>query len=244
MILRSPEGNMESLPGIIDFEVPGRKYGIFAWHNSYNELRQLTYDSGAIVTAGVLPMKGSDSNLIQDFCEKAGLTLHDGMQEASRRIFNKSFHPDIIEAINNGVSFGLDMPGIDEKNELIIQLSSKLVELESTSSEFLSNLKSYIDTCFFSSNQQFCEEYGLPETYFVPSRRFSKPEILDLILHENQQRAINPSVVINNYRMLSARLIELCLTLSKENRRLRNNPPAQIDTKPKILGTLRKLLKL
>ena len=134
---------------INDFEVPGRKYGIFAWHNSYNELRQLTDDSGAVVKAGVLPMKGSESNLIQDFCEKAGLTLHDEMQEASWRIFNKSFHPDVIEAINNGVAFGLDMPGIDEKNELIIQLSSKLVKLESTSSEFLSNLKIVCRHLFF-----------------------------------------------------------------------------------------------
>ena len=229
---------------INDFEVPGRNYGIFAWHNSYNEVRQLTHDSGTVVKPGILPMKGSDNNLIQDFCEKAGLTLHDDMKEASQRIFNKSFHPDIIEAINNGVAFGHQMPDIDENNDLIVRLSSKMVKMENNSSAFLSNIKSYIDTHFFSSNQQFCQEYGLPETYFVPPTRFSKQEILDLILHENQQRAINPSVVINNYRMLSARLIDLCLKLSKENRRLRNNPPAQIDTKPKILGTIRKLLKL
>lgn len=228
-----------------DFAVPGgAKYPNFDWYHSYNEVRQLTQESGAVVKCGVLPHKESPHNLIQDFCEKAGLTLRDGMKEASQRIFNRSFNPDIVEAINNGVAFGLDMPGLDESNEVIVRLSKKMGNVQNESSEFLSNLKSYIETYFFSSNQEFCREYGPPESYFAPVARFSKQEILDLITRENQRRALNPSIVINNYRTLSAKMIELCLKLAKENRHLRNTMPAQIDTKPKILGTLKKLFKL
>jgi hypothetical protein len=212
---------------INDFNVPGGgKHRNFDWYHSYKEIRQLTHESGAKVRCGVLPKKRSENTLIHDFCEKAGLTLRDEMKDASQQIFNRSFHPDIVEAIDNGVAFGLEMPDINENNQIIILLSNKMVTMENDSSEFLSNLKSYIDTYFFTSNQQFCQEYSLPESYFVPSTRLSKQEILDLIRHENQQRALNPSTMINQYRMLSARLIELCIKLAKENRRLRNGTPA------------------
>jgi hypothetical protein len=128
-----------------------------------------------------------------------------------------------------------------------------MVKMTNSSSEFLSNLKSYIDSYFFSLNQQFCHEYDLRETYFAASARFSKQEILDLIIHEGQQRAMNKSMVINHYRMLSARMIELCLKLTKENIYIRDNIPASIDNLPapvdtkikdySILGALRKLFK-
>jgi hypothetical protein len=229
---------------INDFDVPkDRKYKNFDWYHSYKEIRQLTQASGAVVKCGVLPKKESDTPLLQDFCEKSGLTLHDEMKDASQRVFNRSFDQDVIEAVNNAVAFGLDIPGLNESNQALVLLSTKMVKLKDNSSEFLSNLKSYIDTYFFSSNQQFCQEYGLRETYFAPHVRFSKQEILDLIIHENQQRALNTSIVINNYRMLSARMIELCFKLIKENSHKRNTMPAQIDPKPKILRTLSKLFK-
>lgn len=227
-----------------DFDVRGDgNHSSLGWHHPYNETRQLTRGSGAVVKCGVLPRKESGNSLIQDFCDKSGLTLRPEMEDVSRRIFNQSFDPDIIEAINNAVAFGLEMPGPNESNEALVLLSNKMVKPEDNSSGFLSNLKSYIDTFFFSSNQQFCQEYGLDETYFIPSARFSKDEILELVKHENQQRALNKSMVINNYRMLSARMIELCLKLINEQDYRRNQRPARTDPKPKPSGMLRKLLR-
>jgi hypothetical protein len=230
---------------INDFFAPDRgNQRNFDWHASYKEIKQLTQPSGAVVKCGVLPGKGSDNTLLQDFCEKAGLTLYDEMKEASQKVFNRSFDPDIIEAINNGVAFGLDMPGRHEDNEALASLSHKMVRVEKNQSEFLSNLKSYIDSYFFSSNQQLCQEYGLRESSFAPSARFTKQEISDLIREENEQRALHASVVINNYRMLSARMVELSLKLIKENRRIKNDRPVQNDPALKIWGRLRKLFKL
>jgi len=202
---------------IDDFYVSGYgKYRLLDWNNYYQEIIQITQAAGAVVKCGVLPKRGSDNTLIQDFCNKAGLTLLGEAKDASQQIRNVSFDQDIIEAINNAVAFGLDMPGIHESNELLELLSTKMVKIENTPSEFLPYLKSYIDTYFFSSNQQFCEAHGISDAYFAPARQLGKQEILDLIARENQQRTLNKSLVINNYRMLSARMIELCFKLIKD----------------------------
>ena len=236
------------------------EYRIFDWYHSYKGIRQLIDKSGAVVKCGVLPNKEFGNTLIHDFCKKSGLTLHDEINDTSQQIFNMSFNQDLIEAINNAVAFDLDVPGPHENNDVLDLLSNKMVKTTNDSSEFLSNLKSYIDSYFFSLNQQFCHEYDLRETYFAPSAQFSKQEILDLIIYEGQQRAMNKSIVINNYRMLAARMIELCLKLTKENSYIRDygpapvdNMPAPVDTVPaavdtkikdySILGALRKLFK-
>ena len=203
---------------IDDFYVSGYgKYRLLDWYNYYKEIIQLTHESGAVVKCGVLPKHGADNTLIQDFCEKSGLTLLGEAKNASQQIRNISFNQEIIEAIHNAVVFGLDMPGLHERNDVLEMLSIKVVKTEKKVSSFLSYLKSYIDNYFFSSNQKFCQEYGINDTYFSPSAQFSKQEILDLITRENQQRTLNKSLIINNYRILSARMIELCFKLIKED---------------------------
>ena len=47
------------------------------------------------------------------------------MKDASQQIFNTSFNPDIIEAVNNAIAFGLDMPGPHESNQVLALLSKK-----------------------------------------------------------------------------------------------------------------------
>ena len=125
-----------------------------------------------------------------------------------------SFNPHIIEAINNAVAFGLEMPGPHELNNILHMLSTKMAQVPNKPSEFLANLKSYIDTYYLSSNQKFCQEYQLNEAYFSPSEQISKLEILDIIRQEGLRRTKSKSVIISNYRMLSATMIELCLKLT------------------------------
>jgi hypothetical protein len=200
-----------------DFYTPAlAPYSILDWYKSYRDVLQLVNEAGAVIKCGILPSTGSDNILIQDFCEKAGLTLYDYLKDASHPIVNIRFNQDIIEAVNNAVALGLDMPGIHESNEALELLSAKMAQMKSNSSEFLSDLKSYVDAYFAGSNRQFCREYGLNEAYFAASMEFSKQEVLDIIVREGQQRALNKSNVISNYRMLGARMVELCLKLSKE----------------------------
>lgn len=190
---------------------------ILDWHNSYNNILQLVHKSDAVIKCGVLPNKESDISLIQDFCEKSELTLHEKVKSATLKVSNLSFNQDVVEAINNAIILGLDMPGPHESNAVIDLLSSKLSPMKKNSSEFLTNLKSYIDTYYLVSNKKLCKQYGLNETYFVPSKKFSKPEIIDMIVHEGYQRSLNKSTIIRNYRMLSAKMIELCIKLAKDD---------------------------
>lgn len=191
------------------------EYSILDWQNSYNNILELVRETGAIIKCGVLPSREANTPLIQDFCEKSGLSLQRNMKNALQKVFNPSFAQDVVEAINNAVAFGLDVPGPHESNEVIDLLSSKITQQAKEPSEFLVNLKSYIDSYYLNSNKQFCRQHGLDETYFAVSKRFSKPEILNVIIHEGQQRSSNKSAIIKDYRMLSARVIELCIKLAE-----------------------------
>lgn len=190
-------------------------YSLLNWHNSYNNISQLVCESGAVIKCGVLPNKESDKPLIQDFCIKSELSLHVKMKDAIQKVYNVSFNQDVIEAVNNAVAFDLEVPGRPEINGVVRLLSSKMKKITPNSSEFMSNLKSYIDTYYWDSNHQLCKQYGLNKTYFSPSESFSKLKILDMIVHEGIQRSTNKSAIIENYRILSAMMVELCIKLAQ-----------------------------
>lgn len=169
------------------------KYSILDWYNSYNNISQLVNESGAVIKCGILPNKKADIPLIQDFCAKSELILRRKMENVIQKTYNLSFNQDVIEAINNAVAFGLEMPNPHENNESLHLLSSKMSPIKKKSTVFLSNLKSYIDTHYLDSNKKLCKKYGLSETYFVPSVSLNKPEIMDMIVYEGQQRSNNKS---------------------------------------------------
>jgi hypothetical protein len=128
---------------------------------------------------------------------------------------NEGLDPGLVEAINNAVIFGLTAPGPHQANEALRILSSNMTQATSTSSDFLSHLKSYVDTYYETSNSRLCSEYGLRSELFTPATRFSKPEILSVIAREGQERQKDCRAVVRNYRMLTARMTELCLKMAQ-----------------------------
>jgi hypothetical protein len=110
---------------------------------------------------------------------------------------------------------GFDMPGPHMSNRALQMLSDKIVKRSKGTSEFLANLKAYIDHYFYESNLRLCREYNLNEAYFTPPARFSKAEILDIIRCEGRHRAMNSCKIIEDYRELSAKMVDLCFKLIK-----------------------------
>lgn len=191
------------------------EYSILDWNVSYNNISQCIHEGGVVLKCGTLPNNESDVPLIHDFCAKADLTLQRNMNDAVKDVANLSFNQDVIEAINNAVVFGLDAPGPHESNDIIALLSAKVKTTTNNSPEFISALKMYIDNYFWESNKQLCTKYNLSQSYFRPKQFFSKSEIIDMVVHENHRRSTNKSTIINNYRRLSAKMIELCIALAK-----------------------------
>lgn len=189
------------------------------WFDSYKIISDLVHETGAVTKSGVLPNKSSKTSLIQDFCDKADLTLREEAKAASWNIANLKFNQDVVEAIYNAVALGMEMPGPHGENSALHLLSSKAVQVTDGPSEFFTNLKSYIDAYYFESNKRFCREYGLNAAYFEPEAQFTKAEILEIIVHEGRQRAMNKSRIISEYRILSARMVELCLKMIKDEKR-------------------------
>lgn len=191
-------------------------YEILNWHNSYLKISQLVQETGAIIMCGIIPEIESSESLIQDFCIKANLTFNQEMKAASKKIVNTSYNHNLVEAINIAVTLGFEMPGRNDRNKDIGFISNKMEEREITTSDFIANLKTYIDTYFLQSNIGLCEEYILPKEYFYPDVQLNKTQIFDIIKNENRRRSVDKSIVINKLRMLSAVLVDTHLDITHE----------------------------
>ena len=117
------------------------------WDNSYKGISQLIHNSGAVIKCRVLPNKQFNVSLIQNFCEKANLSMREEMHEASWAIANPSFNQDVIEALNNAVNFGLietpefhvnNIAHNEKFNNALVLLSSKMDRMGRSHQTFLS----------------------------------------------------------------------------------------------------------
>ncbi len=189
------------------------KTRLIDWYESYNYIVQLIFETNSIIKIGVLPNKHAGISLLEDFCEKVQLKIRDQMVEESKKIVNVSYNGDVVEAVFNAVALGFDMPGPHEKNDFLDLLTEKMNKKSRQNSVFIANLKTYIDSIFLSSNHKLCQEYGLNESYFECSEQFNKKEILNLIKIEGDLRASNKSLIVRDYRKLSANMVSLCLKL-------------------------------
>ncbi len=187
---------------------------IHNWFSSYDSLSKLLAEFDVKVRCGVLPGKETNINLIEDFCDKAELSLHSAVGDATEKTTNVSFHADVIEATNLAVMLGFDVPRPHASNEIIQLLSARMSPVDKDVSSFMDNLKSYIDTYYFGSNSSLCRQYELDESYFEPADEITKPEILSFISQEVEQRLLNGSEVIKSNQILCAKLIELCFKLA------------------------------
>lgn len=136
---------------------------------------------------------------------------------SSEKAVNVSFNHDLIEAMNNAIFYGLEIPNPHKFNDEINKISTKMSTRKNVESEFLTNLKAYIDTFYLHSNNQLCEEYRLSKKYFYPSVQLTKSQILDIIKREGRHRASDNSAIINHYRMLSAQMATTCFDIIKHD---------------------------
>lgn len=190
-------------------------YSILHWSNSYNNIFQLVHEYGVVLKCGVLPNRETDVPLIQDFCIKGGLTLCREMMAPSMKTANSSYDHDVIEAINIAVDLGFEMMGPHDDNFILELLSSVITNAPTGKRGFLCALQSYVDAYYWDSNQKLCDTYGLDKAYFLPTEILAKQRVLDVIVREGQQRSLHKSTIIEDYRVLSAKMIELCVKLAK-----------------------------
>lgn len=193
---------------------------ILDWNNSYGGLEKIISPSEATIKCGVLPKKHSSRNLIEDFCDKAGLTMRDRIKNTSNIAENTKFNNDLIESLYNAMELGFEVPGPHDDNEYLSEISKNMNSLKKSDDPFIIKLKEYIDSYYFRSNIEFCERYGLDKDYFETSIVHSKNEILKIIKEEQQKRTSDNSVA-DHYKKLSAIMAETCLLLVKNSG---NNP--------------------
>lgn len=180
-------------------------YDSLNWYLSYQRIFSCVDDCGVELRCGILPAKGSNLSLIEDFCEKLSIDLRCDATRETMKVRNQSWNPELIESINISVALGLDALGPHESNDLLDLLSVGITSIDKDQSiDFLLSLKSYIDSYFLRSNLRFSRHYGIDEEYFSASSQFSKADILSMIISEGMIRSCNQRAFIDKYRALAA----------------------------------------
>jgi len=131
------------------------------------------------------------------------------------QISNPSFSSDIVEAINNAILHDHEMPGPHAKNSLIEALSSN-IRKDNIKSDFMDELKAYIDGYYWQSNKLHCKRYKLDHSYFANPQEVNKSQIMEAIKKEGKRREQNTIETVDNYRELNAKLMKLCIKLSEK----------------------------
>lgn len=194
---------------------------ILNWNNSYGEVEQLTAPFGVKIRCGNLPQRDAPKNLIEDFCEKAGLTITAECKDLTNVTSNVKFNGDLIEAISVATEQGLVAPNPHLDNEFLSEVSKDITSASFTDEAFLSILKQYIDSYYLESNLEFSEKYDLDKGFFEVNKKVSKVEIIELIKNEQSKRAQN-NLIINRYKELTGIMGELLFKLHKDQPPIQN----------------------
>ncbi len=193
---------------------------ILNWNESYGEVERLTAPFGAKIRCGNLPQRDAPKNLVEDFCEKAGLTINADHKHLTNVTSNVKFNGDLIEAISIATELGLDVPNPHLDNEFLSDVSKAITSARFLDESFLTALKLYIDSYYLESNLEYSEKYGLDNSFFEVTKKHSKVEVMELIKNEQSKRAQN-NLIINRYKEVTGVLAELLFKYHK------NQPPVE-----------------
>ncbi|MFH4964307.1 hypothetical protein V8G69_04825 [Gaetbulibacter sp. M235] len=183
------------------------------WGKSYGQIEKLVTPYKVKMRAGILSNRNSSETLIQDFCNKADLTLQDKYKSIDIKS-NTQFSSHLTESINNALEFGFKVPGPDEDNNILQDISKIINTNIDFNNTLIIPLKEYIDSYFYESNLNFCNKYGLDKSYFALSKKYSKNEILNIVRNEMQDRVTN-NTMLNNYKELTGIMAEAIFHYNK-----------------------------
>jgi hypothetical protein len=197
---------------------------ILDWNASYGKVEQFIAPFGAKIKCGSLPNRDASKNLVEDFCEKAGLTIKHKFKHLTNVNSNVKFNGDLIEAVRMATELGLNVPNPHLDNEFLGEVSNELAATIFMDDAFLSILKQYIDAYYLASNLLFVERHSLDKSFFEINNKFTKEEIIECIKNEQIRRS-KEQTVLENYKKLTGRMAELLFKLHKNQE---STPPKSL----------------
>ncbi|MEZ4802520.1 MAG: hypothetical protein R2797_07075 [Gelidibacter sp.] len=198
-----------------DFKIARHFFGdnLMDWNEGYQKIKVLL-DEKIKLRMGTLPTYGSDVNLIQDFCDKAGINLKQKAIDQSKVKINAKFNPSLVEALNVSKEIGLSVINPHEENDTLLKISNQLKSHLEIDTILLENILEYIDFYFLESNLEFCKKYNLDASYFNAKPSLDKSKIIELFKEKESNRK-SSAWLINYYKNLSAVMLELNLNSIK-----------------------------
>lgn len=192
------------LMGLIfsDFKPSGNNtYPLYNWNYNYQALRnELPADSQFLVNS--LPSSSYSYNLIDDFCEKAGLVVKSRKRNKARKRVNTRFDALLVESISNSLYSNAEIVPVHSENKYLIRFSQQLGNRKEPASRFVNDLCACIDSVFLPDNKTFCSVYSLPLSEFEPRKLISKEQLTDIIKKEFEHRKTHPEEFILHYRKI------------------------------------------
>lgn len=188
------------------------EYNILNWNQGYRNIEQLMDAQTAVFHVGFLPNRDYKFDLIEDFCQKSSITMLDEGKVINKEITNQSFNSYLIEAINCATYIDGSIVGPHDKNEVLHKISKK-IETKIEFSNFILDMKSYVDNYFYEENIDFSQRHQLESDYFKPSYNIDKKRVIEKIKIEEKSRLDNIFDTISRYQELSSVLAKACIHL-------------------------------
>ena len=148
------------------------------------------------LTLGLVPDSRHGHSLIDDFCQKAGISRYSALQDVSDVHVHTALPDAAVEFLHQAKMHGLKI-NFKKPEHLACFRNFRQPNFQNKNfsihdSRLINNLSDYIDCCYMQANKEVCDYFKLLIDYFTPSKEIYKEEIVESIQREQCNRQNSP----------------------------------------------------
>jgi hypothetical protein len=166
---------------------------IVDWRLGYDDIAARISPLGATLSVGVLPTRGAERSLLEDFYARCGLLEGLPSEFLETGIANRQYDLDLVEATQLAILQGRSTPGPREGNAYFDRATALLADDAAPSGDPLPVLKACVDTMLWPSNRAFAKRYGLDEAAFAPREPITRDQAVAAVFAVHGDRLADPA---------------------------------------------------
>ena len=155
---------------------------------------------------GVVPRENYKFSLIEDFCQKAGISRTQQKDQETDIHTHKALPDAAVEILNQAARSGLHFPSKKPEHlkcfEAFRSKKHHNSDLKLHDTKLIESISNYIDSYYLNDNEKVCRKFNLPINYFQPPEKTTKQETVNLIIEANTLRSKNPTERIHLSKQL------------------------------------------
>jgi hypothetical protein len=148
------------------------------------------------LSVGLVPNSSHQFSLIDDFCQKAGISRRADLHRISDIHAHTALPDAAVEFLHQARMHGLTIHAKKPEHldcfRSFRQPNFQNKSLALHNARLINNLSTYIDCYYMQANREVCNHFNLPIDYFTPKQDIHKEEIVAYIQEEQGKRKHNP----------------------------------------------------